>query len=214
MVINKVLTTDKLPEFIQYFFTSKYIAYWLGIKITQIDEIREYAIENILDIENKFLRIIFADYQVKELENNLDDRLKVEDIADFVRFIIDYYDDIEDFLAEREESFYVEFVFQVPFIWNSRFSKEERETFFSDPKAKYYATIRNNYIGRMILIKSSLDIIDTNNDECLVQFYFEDQGDLDLLLLFPKFLKKYWVTIIDRIVKSSGYSIPFEISDC
>lgn len=215
MVINKVLNIDKLPEFIQYFLSSKYVAYWLGIKIPQIDEIREYAIENILDVDTKFLRIIFAEYQLKEIENNFDDRLKVEDIGDFVKLVIEYYDDLEEFFDERGEFFYIEFVFQVPFIWNSRFSKEERESFLLAPKSKYYATIRKNYTGRLILIGSDVEILDLiSEDECFVQFIFEEDSNFDLLLVFPKYLKEYWLTIIDRVVKLSGYSIPFEISDC
>jgi len=215
VVINKVLNIDKLPEFIQYFLSSKYVAYWLGIKIPQIDEIREYAIENILDVDTKFLRIIFAEYQLKEIENNFDDRLKVEDIGDFVKLVIKYYDDLEEFFDERGEFFYIEFVFQVPFIWNSRFSKEEREAFLLAPKSKYYATIRKNYTGRLILIGSDVEILDLiSEDECFVQFIFEEDSNFDLLLVFPKYLKEYWLTIIDRIVKLSGYSIPFEISDC
>lgn len=215
MVINKVLNIDKLPEFIQYFLSSKYVAYWLGIKIPQIDEIREYAIENILDVDTKFLRIIFAEYQLKEVENNFDDRLKVEDIGDFVKLVIEYYDDLEEFFDERGEFFYIEFVFQVPFIWNSRFSKEERESFLLAPKSKYYATIRKNYTGRLILIGSDVEILDLiSEDECFVQFIFEEDSNFNLLLVFPKYLKEYWLTIIDRVVKLSGYSIPFEISDC
>lgn len=191
------------------------MAYWLGIKIPQIDEIREYAIENILDVDTKFLRIIFAEYQLKEIENNFDDRLKVEDIGDFVKLVIEYYDDLEEFFDERGEFFYIEFVFQVPFIWNSRFSKEERESFLLAPKSKYYATIRKNYTGRLILIGSDVEILDLiSEDECFVQFIFEEDSNFDLLLVFPKYLKEYWLTIIDRVVKLSGYSIPFEISDC
>lgn len=215
MVIKKDLTTDKLPEFIQYFLSSKYVAYWLGIKVPQIDDIREYAVDNILDIDTKFLKIVFAEYQLKEIENNFDDRLKVEDIGDFIEFIIEYYDDIEEFLEEKGEVFYIEFIFQVPFIWNSRFSKEERESFLLAHKSKYYATIRKNYTGRLILIRSDIEIPDLiSQDECVVQFIFADESDLDLLLVFPKYLKEYWLTILDRIIKLSGYLIPFEISDC
>lgn len=215
MVIKKDLTSDKLPEFIQYFLSSKYVAHWLGVKIPQIDDIREYAIENILEINTKFLKIVFAEYQLKELENDFDDRLKVEDISDFVEFIIEYYDDIEGFLEERGSVFYVELVFQVPFIWNSRFSKEERESFLLAPKSKYYATLRKNYTGRLILIRNDIEIEDLiEEDECIVQFMFADDSDFDLLLVFPKYLKEYWLTVLDRIIKLSGYLIPFEISDC
>lgn len=215
MVIKKDLTSDKLPEFIQYFLSSKYVAHWLGVKIPQIDDIREYAIENILEINTKFLKIVFAEYQLKELENDFDDRLKVEDISDFVEFVIEYYDDIEGFLEERGSVFYVELVFQVPFIWNSRFSKEERESFLLAPKSKYYATLRKNYTGRLILIRNDIEIEDLiEEDECIVQFMFADDSDFDLLLVFPKYLKEYWLTVLDRIIKLSGYLIPFEISDC
>ncbi len=215
MVINEALKIDKLPEFIQYFLSSKYVAYWLGVKITQIDEIREYAIENILDVDTKFLKIIFAEYQLKEVENNFDDRIKVEDVGDFVKLVIEYYDELEEFFDERGEFFYVEFVFQVPFIWNSRFSREERESFLLTPKARYYATIRKNYIGRLILIDSDIEILDLiSEDECFIQFRFEESSGLNLLLAFPKYLKEYWLTITDRIIRLSGYSIPLEIGNC
>lgn len=212
---TKVLTSDKIPDFIYYFLSSKYVANWLGVRIPQMDEIREFVIQNALNIDSRFVNIVFAEYQLKEIENNLDDRIKVEDVGDFVSYVLEYFDDLEDFFAEREEVFYLELIFQLPFIWNSSFNKEEKERFLTGEKTKYYSTFRQNYTGSFVIVRTLEDIIDIfDENECFVSFPFEENFDLEIYLIFPNFLKDYWVSVIEKIVKLSGYLISFEISDC
>ncbi len=211
----KVLTLDKLPDFIEYFLSSKYVAHWLGVRIPQIDEIREFALENFMDIDLKFMRLLFAEYQLKDIENNFDDRLKVEDVSSFITFVLDYFDDLEDFFAEKGWFFYLELIFQLPFVKNSPFSKIEKEKFLSAEKAGYYATFRQNYTGSFVITKNLEDIIEMfDENQCFVSFFFDDTVDFEFYLVFPKFLKNYWVAVIEKVITLSGYSIPFEISDC
>jgi hypothetical protein len=212
---TKVLTIDKLPKFIEYFLSSKYVAHWLGVRVSQIDEIREFALENYMDIDLKFIRLLFAEYQLKDIENNFDDRLKVEDVANFVTFVLDYFEDLEDFFAEREEVFYLELVFQLPFINNSSFPKIEKERFLSGEKALYYASFRQSYTGSFVITRNLEDIISIfDDDQCFVSFYLDDTVDFEFYLVFPKILKSYWVAVIEKVTTLSGYLVPFEISNC
>lgn len=212
---TKVLTLDKLPDFIEYFLSSKYVAHWLGVRVPQIDEIREFALENYIDIDLKFMRLLFAEYQLKDIESNFDDRLKVEDVSDFITFVLDYFEDLEDFFADREEFFYLELIFQLPFIKNSPFSKIEKEKFLSAEKAGYYSTFRQNYTGRFLITRNLEDIISIfDENQCFVNFFLDDTVELEFYLVFPKFLKSYWVAVIEKNTTLSGYLIPFEISDC
>lgn len=216
MVKAKDISLKNLPDFFQSFFSSPYVAYWLGVRVPQLDDIREYVILNPFKVEDRVLKILFFDFDDKKVEEGFEDRIGVDKISLFVKIVLNMFEELVTFFEDRCEDFKLELEFQLPFIWKSRFSKIEKESFLLEQKSRYYASYRKNYTGMFVISNKEENSSETKEKNLIKLKLMDNENEckkLYLWLVYPKYLKKYWQTTLERIGQINGYLLPFHISN-
>ncbi|MCX7991464.1 MAG: hypothetical protein N2999_05460 [Proteobacteria bacterium] len=200
--MDKDLIVDyqTIEEFIDNFFSSPYIAGWLGIFVPQIYDLREYVLNRPFFANLKLLKMLFPENLPELYEKNLDEIVSVKDISKLVHFTLIDFDNIRNFKEQRGEVFYLELIFQLPFPRNSKFKKNDKIEFIKDRKDRYDSTFRQNLRGNLIIERSSDKKYLLDREKTFFKIILKDvkegQKLYNIYLGRPKKLSKYWSKFI------------------
>lgn len=201
--MDKDLVVDfqTVEDFISNFFKSPYIAGWLGVFIPQIYDLREYALTNPFSVSTKFLKLLFPENLPELYEKDRDEIINVEDVPRLVHYTLIQIEAIENFFRKKEESFYLELIFQLPFLWNSRFDRRTRQSFIKSKKDKYYSTFRQNLRGSIIITTEDIPLRD---NKLVRQVFIKNSLDSKIknYLLTPPVLTAYWDFCIKKTISN------------
>lgn len=198
---NLVVDFETIEDFVENFFKSPYIANWIGVFVPQTYDLREYVLNNPFSANLKLMKILFPENLLEKYEKRLDEIISTKDVSKLVHYVLIDFDKITNFKKEKDEIFYLDLTFQLPFIWNSRFKKEEKLNFLAQKKDRYDSTFRQSLRGSLV-IEKNLDLKCFSNEErtytkITIKNIKKEQKFYRIYLAIPKKLNKYWAKFIE-----------------
>lgn len=197
-----IVDLESIEVFVEKFFKNPYIAGWVGIFVPQMYDLREYVLNNMFSANLKLIKILFPENLIELYEKGYDEIIPINQVAELVKYVLSDFDRILNYKKNQNEIFYLELIFQLPFIWNSRFNKSDRLSFIASKKEKYDSTFRQNLKGSIIIGKNISPKYFLRNEINYRRVVLKKvkcvQDQYNIHLLMPEKLERYWSAFLEK----------------
>lgn len=198
---NSPLNIKEVPDFIYNVLSSNYVANFLGFYIPNFYDIREFLIDRLETIELGFIRLSFCNFDEKQFLEGFEDKVTLDDIKQLLYYLLKHFSEIKDFFKNKDEQFYIELHFQLPFIHKSMLKSKDRKRLLSQKKVRYYNTFRQYLRGVFLIIQEEeVDTAYVLKGDYLFKNIAVSDKDTKFYLAYPSQLKDYWSFVLEHIM--------------
>lgn len=197
---NAPLGLEEIPDFIHRFLSSKYIANFLGFFMPNLDDIREFLINRLESIELGFIRLGFSNFEEHRFQEGFENHLSLDELKVFLCYLLRHYEELKEFFKKKEELFYIELHFQLPFIHRSPLTSAEKKMVLEVKKSRYYNTFRQFLRGAFLILPEEEDITIFLPKGAIAKEIPLKERCLKFYLTYPSELKDYWDFVLGRLM--------------
>lgn len=198
------LTIRGLPEFITSFFSSPFVASWLGISIPVVDDLRECVLSQLDTVDTGLLRTLFHEFSDIPFQEGFDDRFTPETAGRLLAQVLPAFTVFDQLFEQQGAAFIWEMQFQLPFIDRSRFTAAERRSFATSPRELAERQFRRNYRGSISVALRERDVRFSVPADAVFRTFDADDDRLPdgsraaVYLWHPPQLTRYWEASLER----------------
>lgn len=149
-------------------------------------------------MEPGFLKVAFAQFDENVVLQGFDDRVTLDNLQTFLRYLLKHYSKIRRFFEDKGETFFIEIHFQLPFIHKSILKSEQKKALFAQNKIRFYNTYRQNLRGILLITKDENEAKLLQPKDHILLNIPANSKELNLCLSYPIPLKVYWDKVLDE----------------